>query len=162
MSRRTRRVFAVLVICIAASMALGVGSYSSVSADRSVSVAVVENEDAYLGVPDSTLRCGRGQNALFYNRLPAPVTGGHVRVTVGSGDLVVKDGGEFVEYGPGEEFTVDVTDNVTAGERFRIHLKPTNGSARSITTHVDVRGPGISVTTSAERSVACERQGGTG
>ena len=163
MSRRTRRVLAMLALCLAASTALGVGSYSSVSADRSVSVAVVEDEDAYIGVPDSTLRCGRGQNALFYNRFPAPVTDGHVRVTVGRGDLVVKHDGEFVEYYPGEEFTVDVEDNVTAGERFRLHLKPTNDSARSITTHVDVSGPGFSVTTTAERTVACERRvGGPG
>ncbi|GAB6860297.1 hypothetical protein ACFQL0_12855 [Haloplanus litoreus] len=147
-----------LALCVAASMALGVGSYSSASADRSVSVAVVEDEEAYIGIPDSTLRCGRGQNALFYNRFPAPVTDGHVEVTVGDGDLVVKRDDGFVEYYAGQEFTVPIDENVTAGERFRLHLKPTNESAESITARIEVRGTGFSVSTTATRDVSCEKQ----
>lgn len=137
-------------------MALGVGGFSSVEAERSVRVAVVGDEAAYLGIPDRTLRCGKSQNALFYNQFPETVTDGEIEVTVGSGDLVVKRGDDFVEYH--DEFTIDIEENITAGEGMRIHLKPTNGSANSITTDIEVSGPGFDASTTAARSVDCEKQ----
>lgn len=163
MSRRTRRVVALVALCVAASMALGVGSYSSVSAERSVSVSVVPSEEAYLGVPSTPLSCGNGvNNVLFVNQFSAPITDGHVDVTVNGGDLLVKRGNSFREYGNGDEFTMSVDENVTPGRGYGLHLKPINDSADSIALEIEVSGSGFDVSTTSVRSVSCEMSNSDG
>jgi uncharacterized membrane protein YdfJ with MMPL/SSD domain len=96
MSRRTRRVLALVALCVAASMALGVGSYSSVSAERSVSVSVVPPEEAYLGF-DDRLRCGPGNSAgagngqaFLHNQFAADIDDIEVRITALGGYVRVR------------------------------------------------------------------------
>ncbi|AXG07293.1 hypothetical protein DU500_13145 [Haloplanus rubicundus] len=96
MSRRTRRIVALVALCIAASMALGVGSYSSVSAERSVSVSVVPPEEAYLGF-DENLRCGPGNSAgvgngqpFLHNQFAADIDDIKLRVTALGGYVRVR------------------------------------------------------------------------
>ena len=156
MSRRTRRVVALVALCVAASMALGVGSYSSVSADRSVSVSVVGDKSAYLGVRGGTLHCG--DNAVFHNQFSEPVTGGYVGVTPVGDDLVVRHDGDFVEAHEGEETTIPIGENVSPGKPFKIQLKPINNSADSVTLDIEVNGSGFSVSTTQSRYVDCQKQ----
>jgi hypothetical protein len=157
MSRRTRRIVALIALCVAVSMALGVGGYSSASAERSVSVSVVDDESAYLGVPGGTLHCGR--NTIFYNQFPEPVTGGHVGVTPNGDHLVLRHDGDFVEAHEDQEVRIPIEEDISAGKQFRIQLKPINDSAHSVTIDIELNGSSFSVSTTETRYVACEKRG---
>ena len=158
MSRRTRRVVALVALCVAASMALGVGSYSSVSAERSVSVTVVDDESAYLGVPGGTLQCEHEHNTLFYNQFPEPVTGGHVNITPKDGDLTIRHDGRVYDAHRGQEITLRVEEKVISGGQFEVQLRRVGGSADSVTVDIEVSGPTFNVSTTETRGVDCEKQ----
>jgi|GEM_PF-6728329 len=147
--------FAVLALCAAVSLSVSVGGFSSVSAERGVSVTVVENEDAFLGVPESELSCGNS-NRLFYNRFSEPVTDGRVEVTPREGELKVKRDSGFETYN--QPFTLYVTGNVTPGEGFPFHITPVNESATEVEMDIDVSGPGFDISTTSERGVSCEKR----
>jgi hypothetical protein len=110
MSRRTRRVVALVALCVAASMALGVGSYSSVSAERSVSVTVVPPEEAYLGFDDD-LQCSAGNSAgngngqaFLHNRFAADIGDIEVQITALGGYVRVR-ADESPKRGPAKRLT---------------------------------------------------------
>jgi hypothetical protein len=98
MSRRTRRVVALVALCVAASMALGVGSYSSASAERSVSVSVVDDDEAYLSfAEEDELQCGPGKSAgngggqpFLYNRFTSDIDDIEVQITAIGGYVRVR------------------------------------------------------------------------
>ena len=181
MSRRRRRIVAVLALCVAASMALGVGSYSSVSADRNVTVAVVADEDAYLAFGEE-LQCGmgngHGDNQQFIrNQFPENTTIEHIEVEVGvprgaNGALRVRKGergnsGGFVSLSEGRSTTFTYEASYGAGEAARIQVVPparnVSGANRLAVELIEADGTDVKVTgTSTTYDVNCPRGGSSG
>ena len=153
MSRRTRRVVALVALCVAASMALGVGSYSSVSAERSVSV--VPSEEAYLAfAEEGELQCGAddesGDNDEFIKNQFAGDTviksvevrvtavGGYVKISGGGSSATLWDGDSRVlrfdeTYGPGESAEIQLEpaapeSNITGADHLQVELVKATGS----------------------------------
>ncbi|WP_251343380.1 hypothetical protein [Haloplanus halophilus] len=155
MNRRTRRIVAVVALCTAASMALGVGGYSSVTADRSVNVAVADDGNAFLSIPGGEIRCTGGESVLLYNRFAGAVTGGTVEVDAVGGDIETRG------YDDEESFTVEV-GTVDPGAPITFQPRETNGSAHTLELDVDIEGEGFSVSTNASRTIACEKSDGPG
>lgn len=153
MSRRRRRLAALLALCAVVSLSLGVGGYSSVSADRNVSVNVAPPEEAYLAFSDN-LQCGAGNgvgdNKHFVknqfagnttiDRIEVEVTAvdGSVRVGDGTGGTTTPvSAGEPTElvfdgpYEPGDSASVLIKPprgNVSRADKLRVEIVEATGS----------------------------------
>jgi hypothetical protein len=156
MSRRTRRVVAVIALCVAAGAALGVGGYDAASSERGVDVDVADDEHAYLGINDS-VSCS-GDVTLLTNRFPEPITGGTVTATVHGGNLTV--GGH--RYTDDEQLTIGVGTNddedlgvgeVDPGGSLTVTVK--SGTATEITIDVRVYGDGFDVSIDGRHVDVC-------
>ncbi|RCU48385.1 hypothetical protein DU504_14385 [Haloplanus salinus] len=163
MSRRTRRVVALVALCVAASMALGVGSYSSVSAERDVSVSVVAGDKAYLGL-DEDLTCGPGSSAtkgtgqsLIRNQFSSDIDRIELRVTALGGYVRVRakrtpKAGPAEPLGPDESTRIVFNETYGAGESIYLEIYgPTGhgtkeGAERLQVEVVEATGPGVRVT----------------
>jgi hypothetical protein len=104
MNRRVLALAALVVVGL--SSVTGAGSVSSVSADRDVSVAVVEDREAYLGLEFSN--ASNGTVTLTVSN----------RISTERLDVTVDDGGETASrrLGPGERAAF----NVSCGEDVQI------------------------------------------
>jgi hypothetical protein len=168
MSRRTRRVVALVALCVAASMALGVGSYSSVSAERSVSVSVVPPEEAYLGFDDD-LQCGMGGNnqAFVRNQFAGNTTIEYVTVeiTAENGYVRVGTGGPATQLSPGASTHLTFEGPYEPGEAASIQVKPPHGNvtgADELSVElIEARGSGVRIT-EASRTYDVYCPGGSG
>lgn len=170
MSRRTRRVVALVALCVAASMALGVGSYSSVSAERSVSVSVVPPEEAYLGFGDD-LQCGAGggvgdNDQFIKNQFSGNTTIEHIEVRVtavdGYVEVGVKGSGSTTPLWDGKSTVLTFDGPYEPGDAAGVHLKPAaQGSNITGADHlkvelVEAAGPSVHVTeTSLRYDIHC-------
>ncbi|GAB3322711.1 hypothetical protein [Haloplanus salinarum] len=156
MSRRRRRIVAVLALCVAASMALGVGGYSAASADRSVSVTVAEPSEAYLAL-DGSLQCGMGRGVgnnkgFVHNRFPENTTVERIDVTVTAVDGYVRvgTGGQAEQLGPGESADLTFWGPYDSGDSAGIQVKPptANNVSGADSLHVEIdsaTGPNVGV-----------------
>jgi len=166
MSRRTRRVVALVALCIAASMALGVGSYGSVSAERSVSVTAAPPEDAYLAFGDD-LQCGmsggNGDNGAFVrNQFGGTTTIERVEVEVTAigGSVRVGTGGTATPLSSGASTRLTFDGPYDPGDSASIQVKPPRGNVSGADTLavelVEATGSGVRVAeTSLTYEVAC-------
>ncbi|WP_251330734.1 hypothetical protein [Haloplanus pelagicus] len=155
MSRRARHLVAILALCVAASSALGVGSYGSVTADRGLSVAIVDNDDAYIGFADD-LQCGMGHgvgdNGEFVRNQfvgETVIDRFVVRATAGGGEVRVGTGGPTHQLASGQSVTLTFVGPYRPGDGADIQVKPPHGNvsgADSLTVRVlDAVGANVSV-----------------
>jgi hypothetical protein len=129
MSRR-RRIVALLALCVAASMALGVGGYSSVSAERNVTVAVAPPEAAYLGLAEE-LQCNTGgDDDLVRNQFAGDTSIERIEVEIMArgGYVRVGTSGPAHQLGPGESVDLTFTGPYDPGEAAEMRLKPPTGN----------------------------------
>jgi hypothetical protein len=148
MNRRVRRLVALAALCVATSLALGVGGYSAVSADRTVDVAVVEDEAAYLGVEVTGFdRCGTQALLELRNQFRGDVILDVTVAVVDADELAVRG-----LHGPG---TLDSGESGTVTG----NLTPAGGPAddRSITLRIDATGEGVDATLTRTYPVECAR-----
>jgi len=131
MSRRTRRVVAVVALCVAISLSLGVGSYGSVSAERSVNVSVAPPEDAYLAFGDE-LQCGMGgdNDEFVKNQFSgaATIERVEVEVTAVEGYVRVGTGGPSTQLSPGASTRLVFEGPYEPGESASIQIEPPTGN----------------------------------
>jgi hypothetical protein len=134
----TRRLLPVaLAVLAVASLALSTGGFSATIADRGVSVAVVDDDQAYLGVDLETTDASNGTANLSVtvaNRFPADTTLTAVEVEAGGETRTPLAGGATVT--TGDATTVRFA-NVSCGS----------------TVSVTASGDGVAVTLS--RPVEC-------
>lgn len=156
MNRRIRRIFAVLTLCAAVSLSFGVSGYSSVSAERGVSVTVVEPEEAYLAFGDS-LQCGMGggtgdNNEFIHNQFGSNTTIEHIRVTVTAigGYIRVGTGGRATNLSEGESTELTFSGQYEPGESASIQVKPPGGNVTAAdelaVELLEATGEGVRVT----------------
>ncbi|WP_423750620.1 hypothetical protein [Salinirarus marinus] len=142
-----RRLLAGLALVLAVSLAVGVGSYTSAS--RGVDVAVVPDDEAYLGVvPEGFDRCGRLAFVTLYNRFGENVTlDVDVRVVDTDGGLRAAIVEAPASLGGGESGVV------------KGHLTPTDGAAGDelLALAIDADGEGVSVSLRRTYAVACAK-----
>lgn len=149
MSSYLRRLAVVLSLCVVASMSFGVGGYSSVEADRNVSVSVVEDEDAYLAFDDD-LQCG-SNNVLVRNQFVGNTTIDRIEVDVTAigGYVRVGTGGPSTQLGPGDSTRLTFLGPYEPGDAVRMQVKPPTGNvsgADSLNVELlEATGTGVSV-----------------
>lgn len=165
----TQRRIALLGLCVVSlTMMVGSGAFTSTSAERPVSVNVVDDDRAYLGVGD-TVRCGVGNGVgnnknVVTNRFATttldPVT---VRLSVaGDGALRVSDSpgasGSSNENGAGGPFetidansSVEFTYTLAPGEGATVQIQPPTGNTTAADSiHlkiVEAGGDGVDIST---------------
>lgn len=150
MSRRTRRALALVALCVSTSMALGVGSYGSMSAERSVNVSVAPPEEAYLGVADE-LRCGTDGTDLVRNQFGSNTTIERIEVDVTAVDGYVRVGadGPTTRLAPGESVDLTFRGPYAAGDAAELRVEPptrnVSGADDLRIELVEARGTGVSV-----------------
>jgi uncharacterized membrane protein len=147
-----------LVGFAAVVLAVGTGSFSASTSDRSVSVDVVDDEDAILGLVAEQPERAVGPNGTrthsdvpvltVTNRFNSPIAS--IRVTVVSAETPTAVSVEHVEFsadslGPGEAGTVDAT--VTCADA---------GTA-SVTVRIEAESESASVETTRTAIVECRR-----
>jgi hypothetical protein len=131
-------------------MALGVGSYGSMSAERSVNVSVVPSESAYLGVTDE-LRCGTSGTDLIRNQFGPNVTIEHIEIEVTAVDGYVRVGadGPATRLAPGESVDLSFRGPYAAGDTAELRVEPPTGNVSGADDLrielVEARGTGVSV-----------------
>lgn len=146
MSRRLRRLAAVLALCVVASMSFGVGGFSSVDGDRNVSVSVVEKEDAYLGVETLAAgSCGNRDRLAVTNRLTT---------TLDRFDVVVED----ID-GDVSAMVMETPSELDPGERGYVGVRVTpdgqqNGT-KTVTLGIEATGSAVAVSTTASFDTYC-------
>lgn len=155
MSRQRRQLVAVFALCVAVSLALGVGGYSTASPDRSVNVTIAEPSEAYLAFGER-LQCGTGSagddQTLVHNRFPENTTVERVDVTVQAvgGYVRVGTDGEIRRLPPGEALSLTVQGPYDPGDVAEIRVNPptTNNvsGADSLRVQLDAAtGPNVEV-----------------
>ncbi|WP_435067013.1 hypothetical protein [Haloplanus sp. C73] len=158
MSRYLRRLTVVLALCVVASMSFGVGGYSSVDADRNVSVSVVEDEDAYLAFDDS-LGCGVGNNVLVRNQFVGNTTIERIEVDVTAVGGYVRVGvrGPGTQLAPGDSTQLTFLGPYEPGDAARMQVKPPTGNvsgADSLNIELlEATGQGVSVSVATQSYV---------
>jgi hypothetical protein len=147
-------------------MALGVGSYSSVSAERSASVSVVEADEAYLAFADG-LQCGAGggvgdNDEFVKNQFAGNTTIEYVEVevTAKGGSVRVGTGGPATQLSQGASTHLTFEGPYEPGEAAGIQVKPPNGNVSGAdglaVELVEASGPGVDVAeTSLTYEVSC-------
>jgi hypothetical protein len=163
----------VIVLCVAVSLSLGVGSYGSVSAERSVSVSVVPPEEAYLAFGDD-LQCGRGGGNGDNDEFVRNQFGGNttierveVEVTAVEGAVRVGTGGPATQLSSGASARLTFDGPYEPGESASIQIKPPRGNVSSADTLavelVEATGSGVRVAeTSLTYEVSCPGGDGGG
>jgi hypothetical protein len=147
-----RRRLALLLAAVAAtSLIAGAGGFTSARLDRGVSVAVVGDDAAYVGVesPDRTLVNGMNREVplvTLTNRFDAPLD--EVRVSVADDD------GQ-----PPTVRTVEPLDRLPSGESVTVDAAVVceDGPARSeaVTVQVEAAGEGVSVALNRTLTLEC-------
>jgi len=152
-----RPLFLLLGLTALIGLAVSSGGFTSVSADRTTEIAVVEDDQAYLGIADE-LQCGAGngvgqnKNAVV-NRLPgAPINSITIVATIPTsetGELRIGPGGPAEQIGPGESTQFVLDGPFTPGESATIQIKPPTGNVSAAETvvfeKVRASGAGIEV-----------------
>jgi hypothetical protein len=135
MSRRARRLVALLLLGAAVSASVGADAYTATEAERRVSIAVAAPDEAYLGFGDD-LQCGRGggvgDNRRFVRnqfRGDATIDRIEVRVTTVGGHLRVGTGGTARRLGTGESVRLTFDGPYGPGDAAAIQVKPPVGNA---------------------------------
>lgn len=165
------RRIALLGLCaVSLTLMVGSGAFTSTSADRTVSVTVVEDDSAYLGIGD-TLQCGVGNGVgdnrnVVTNRF-ATTTLDQVKVRLsvaGDGALRVSDSpgasGSSNGNGAGDAFeTIDAGDSVEftytlgPGDGATVQVQPPTGNTTvADSVHLEVveaSGDGVDISADA-------------
>lgn len=148
----------VVLAFAAVSLAVGTGAFSAASADRGVEVAVVDDEQAMLGIDGGphAFRNGNEVRELLTvtNRFSESVT---VTIEIdepgGKSPKLMSGGARTVALSPGDSHTIDP----------KIQCSSTGGTAlpRSETWNVSVtaEGDSVHVDTEAELEVVCTGEG---
>ncbi len=129
-----RRQIALLGLAVASLMlATGSGAFTSTSADRGVSVSVVEDDRAYLSHSWHELdRCGNQDLVTITNRFSTTLT--EVNVTVVDSEGVTPEiNNEPEQLGPGESATVKINPHAPENASQEIE--------RSVTVTIEAEGP---------------------
>lgn len=135
----TRRIVGLAVVAVlATSIALGSGGFSSVGAERTVEVAVVEPENAYIGVA----ACAKTTNESNGDPVHVWVTNRYSEpITVAS--LVGDDS---------ETYEPNANPTLTPGESERYEA---NFATEQVTVHVAGNGLEATVTVRVQSKSAC-------
>jgi hypothetical protein len=146
-----RRLLVGVLLVLAVSQAVGVGSYTSVSAARDVDVAVVPDEDAYLGVvPAGFDGCGNQTFLTLANQFGADVAlDVDVRVVDTDGGITAFVTGYPPTLGEGDSGAV----------RGSIHATDGATGGGSLTLAVEAAGDGIELSLRRTYPVACASSG---
>jgi hypothetical protein len=153
-----------LVVLATATLAFGTGSYSSVAADRGVSVEVVGDDDALVGYDagDTTVSDGESVELVtLHNKLSAGVTVASVSVDAPSDEFAFAWDGPF-ELGVGKTAAVEGDVSCAPGSEQRVGVTVTL-SGESVAATIDGDTREFTVTCEAEeRGVSNAKFAGKG
>lgn len=163
-----------LALLVVASMGIVVGSsgFSSTEADRSVSVTIVEDESAYVGLdydenvtavmqgntsgPDqdaTSFNATHESAAVVQNRFTEDVT-----ITVTVLDEEGEPGIEFEHAnGSGNDAELRVGEDAVFDAEVSCSGEPSDYPSRNVTVEYHAEGPTVSATIEREITVSCER-----
>jgi hypothetical protein len=150
-----RSLIALAAALLALTLVSGTGGFSSVAADRSVDVAVANDDEALVGIEKSHIdRCGANQVALTVtNRLGSDLHTVEATVLAASSDVraTVMDTPEGLGVGDNGEITVRVNPATPANE------DAGNGDAvdGTVDIRLTVKGDGTRVTLTRSVPVEC-------
>lgn len=146
-----------LVMVVAALLALtlvaGTGGFSSVAADRSVEVAVAEDDEALVGLETYSLGCGDNQNGgnqkalRVRNQLGTEVRTIEAKVVDSKGGL--------------DAHVTDTPGGLSVGEEDPVKVRVTpdggggSGAGGTISIELEVGGDGVQATLTREIHVDC-------
>lgn len=146
-----RRIVLLGLACASLLLASGSGAFTAISADRSVEVSVVDDDEAFLAIPDRDLQCGNPpENTVVQNHfrstLDSVVLSVAVPASADTGLKVAAKGGESPEeLSPGGEtdihFPATGISGYAPGEGAVLQVTPTNGTTPD-TVDIDVEASG--------------------
>ena len=163
-----RRIVLLSAACAAVLLVAGTGGFSAMSAERTVDVAVVDDDSAYLRIAtDDPLQCGSPpNNAVVQNQIGMPLTTVEISVAVPSdedGEIRVgtDGGGQTTTLAPGERTRLTFDDEYRSGDGPVVTVEPVDGTTPAVVEVgvSEASGDGMSISV-AERSfdVDCARQ----
>jgi hypothetical protein len=154
-----------MVCAVSLSMIVGSSAFTSTSADRSVSVDVVEDENAYLGIQSgATLQCGNPeQNTILQNQFAMTLDTVTIEVrnpATSEEDIKVspKGDGHKEKLEPGESTQIEFDESYSSGNGPRLQINPVQGATPENIYIAVVNATGAEMTVSAEErefSVDC-------
>ncbi len=156
MDRPLRVVGLLFAIAAVSAAVFGAGGFTEASADRSVAVAVVDNEDAYLALTDTVYCENETATATINNQLATELQTVTYRVALeDDGTINVTSGGDSVVLSSEtNNTTVELTqENVGVGEQIDLRFHPDNGAkvpSQVSVTIVNATGEGITVAGASE------------
>jgi hypothetical protein len=154
-----RKLAIAIAICAIISLTSGVSGFTSVTADRSTSVAIVDQTDAYISFPEE-VNCENGKNDIIMNKFPSKLNDGKIIVTPQNGNLTFGfhgDSKEEFEDGNSNIFEIDDEAPLKSGESLtiRIDSETTNTAENLKIEVVDASGPTVAVDTSTTVDIKC-------
>ena len=159
MSSFRRKLAIAIAICAIISLTSGVSGFTSVTADRSTSVEIATQTNAYLSFDDE-LECGN--NSIITNNFADGTTlnKGEVNVTVNSGKLRFgSDSGSttLIHSDESKKFPENgfSSEELDSGGSVTIQVDAENTTADSVTVDVDASGSAVAVDTTATVDVDC-------
>ena len=163
-----RRIILLSAACAAVLLVAGTGGFSAMSAERTVDVAVVDDDSAYLRIAnDDPLQCGSPpENAVVQNQIGMPLTTVEISVAVPSdedGEIRVgtNGGGQTSTLAPGEHKRLTFDDEYRSGDGPVVTIEPVDGTTPEVVEIgvIEVSGDGMSISV-AERTftVDCATQ----
>jgi len=148
MNRPLRLLSVLFAVGAVATLVLGAAGFTTVEANRTVDVAVVDDDEAYLGIPD-TVSCDDNNQAVVTNRFATSVDiKAEIAVPAEDEDSIRVNDREISD----GETTEISEDAIGPGEAMRVDFKPkvVNNSTRAPDTItigvVEARGDGIEAT----------------
>ena len=154
MSFFRRKLAIAIAICAIISLTSGVSGFTSVTADRSTSVEIATQTNAYLSFAGS-VDC---ETKLVTNEFPSELNEGDITVTPQGGNLTFGFHGDTKdEFNHDEGNTFDVDEApLESGELLTIQIdSETTNTARKVRVSVDASGPTVAVDTSTTVDIEC-------
>ena len=154
MSSFRRKLAIAIAICAIISLTSGVSGFTSVTADRSTSVEIATQTNAYLSFAGS-VDC---ETKLVTNEFPSELNEGDITVTPQGGNLTFGFHGDTKdEFNHDERNIFDVNEApLESGESLTIQIdSETTNTAHKVRVSVDASGPTVAVDTSTTVNIEC-------
>ena len=156
MSSFRRKLAIAIAICAIISLTSGVSGFTAVTADRSTSVEIATQTNAYLSFAGS-VNC-ETETKIVTNEFPSELNEGDITVTPQGGNLTFGFHGDTKdEFNHDEGNTFDVDEApLESGESLTIQIdSETTNTAHKVRVSVDASGPTVAVDTSTTVDIEC-------
>lgn len=154
MSFFRRKLAIAIAMCVIISLTSGVSGFTAVTADRSTSVEIATQTNAYLSFAGS-VNC---ETEIVTNEFPSELTDGQVIVAPQGGNLTFgfhDDMKEEFNHGEGNTFKIDEAP-LESGDSLTIQIdSETTNTAHKVRVSVDASGPTVAVNTSTTVNIEC-------